>query len=77
MFSGVLMHVAMMQELRQGLEKMKFAINHKYMFKVSWLAFTAGFLQLTMTISITLLNYYVIIVGSESVIDVVKDFLAM
>ncbi len=75
--AGLMMHIAMINEIKEGFGKMKFALNHFWRFDLVSLAFLVGFLQATMVVLVTLLNYYVIIAKSLDVIDVAKDFLAM
>lgn len=75
--AGLMMHIAMMGELKEGMGKMKFALNHHWRFRFVGLAVTVGFLQSFMIVLVTCLNYYVIIAKSSTVIDVTKDFLAM
>mgnify|MGYP001626747553 CR=1 FL=1 len=75
--AGLMMHIAMINELKEGFGKMKFALNHFWRFDLVFLAFLVGFLQGIMVVGVTLLNYYVIIAKSHTVIDVAKDFLAM
>lgn len=77
LFAGILMHVAMLKEFKNSLSRMKYALNHKWLFRGYRLAFFAQFLQAIMVVFVTLLNYYVIIMGSPEVIDISKDFLAM
>ena len=71
------MHIAMMTELKEGLSKMKYCLNHHWRFELLTIAFFVGFFQAWMVVFVTLLNYYVIIGDSFSVIDVTKDFIAM
>lgn len=70
------MHVNMNEKMKQGMDKMKFAINHRWKFEYPGLAFFSAFLQVIVTCAVTLLSYSVI-VYSGSIIDIVKDFLAI
>ena len=63
-------------ELRQSMDKMKFALNHKWKFSSWYLAFFAGLCQFLITFAVTLINYFVIIFQNE-ILDIVKDFLAI
>ena len=56
---------------------MKYALNHSWRFRHAHLGFLVGLMQTVMIVTITLLNYFVIIVASNSILDVAKDFLAM
>ena len=70
------MHVAMTNELKEGMAKMKFPLNHDWRFSHPYTAYICGLLQTSMIVLVTMLNYLVIVI-SESTIDVAKDFLAM
>ena len=75
--SAIMMHVAMTNELKEGMAKMKFSLNHSWRFNHSKIAFLTGFLQTSEVVLVTLLNYYVIIAVSTTVIDIAKDFIAL
>ena len=76
LMAGMIMQVTMSQELKQGLEKMKFAINHPWKFDKVGVAFLAGFCQATTIMVVTFLNYFTII-DASSVIEIVMNFLAL
>lgn len=76
LMAGMIMQIKMSSELRQGLDKMKFAINHPWKFDKMKFAFIAGFCQVTNIIVVTFLNYFTII-DATTVIDVVMNFLAL
>lgn len=42
--AGIMMHVAMTTELKQGMAKMKYALNHYWRFSNYKIAFATGFL---------------------------------
>ena len=42
--AGVMMHIAMMNELEEGMSKIKFSLNHAWRIEVNWLAFLVGVL---------------------------------
>lgn len=70
------MHISMMQEIKQGMGKMKYALNHKWKF-VHWeLAFLSGFCQMFVVLFVTIISYSIIIFNDD-IIDIVKDFLAL
>ena len=75
--AGVMMHVKMLSEIKQGLQKMKYSMNHQWKFNYPWTAYIFGLFQVIMVACVTLLNYLVIILFSETVLDVAKDFMAM
>ena len=74
--AGMVMQVKMTKELKQGLDKMKFANNHSWKFKRPGFAFIAGLCQASIIMFVTLLNYYTII-DANTVKDVVMNFLAL
>lgn len=74
--TGIMMHVNMINEIIKGMSKMKFALNHPWLFKHVYWAITMGFAQAAITIIVTLINYAVI-ATSESIMECVMDFLAV
>ena len=76
LMAGMFMQIKMSKELKEGLDKMKYAINHSWKFQNERLAYLAGFFQSTTIIVVTILNYYTIIAATE-VIDIVMNFLAL
>lgn len=75
--AGIMMHVAMTSEIKQGIAKMKFVVNHIWRFEYPTVAFATGLGQTLMVVLVTLLNYIVITARAQTVIDVVIDFLAL
>ena len=43
--ASLILHIAMMEEVRRGLTKMKYAVNHPHMFDSWGMAFLAAVLQ--------------------------------
>ena len=74
--SGMIMHVLIDNEIKNGLTMMKYAINHHWKFRFHRVAVLIGFLQFSAMFLIALANYMVITI-SASVIDVAKDFTAL
>ena len=74
--TGIAMHVAITSEMSMGMNKMKFAINHKWKFSRWRYAYMAGLAQVIITVLVAVISYFVI-VFSTSIIDMVKDFLAL
>lgn len=74
--AGLFMQIFMSKELKEGLEKMKYVLNHSWKFDNVFWAFLAGFCQTTTIILVTMLNYYAIIANDE-VIEIVMNFLAL
>lgn len=75
--AGIMMHVAMITEMKEGMSKMKYALNHFWRFTNYKTAFMAGLLQTITIVLISILNYYVIIAKSFDAIDIAKDFIAL
>ena len=74
--TGIAMHVNMTNEINMGLNKMKFALNHKWKFSRWRYAYMAGLCQASITFLVTIISYFVLIF-SDNVLDIVKDFLAL
>ena len=74
--TGIIMHINMNKELQEGMNKMKFALNHKWKFSAWYLGFLSGFLQFNITLLVTLINYFVIVFEPD-ILGIVKDFLAI
>ena len=55
---------------------MKYAVNHRWKFSNYRLAFLPGFLQVIAMIIITGINYMVIMISND-VLDIAKDFTAL
>ena len=74
--AGMLMQMQINSEIYNGMEMMKYSLNHFWKFRRPKTAFMAGLLQVTVSIFITLINYFVIL-QSENVLDLAKDFTAL
>ena len=70
------MHISMTQEVKQGMAKMKYALNHKWKFRSWKFAYISGLMQSVMVIVVTIISYFVIIFNND-MIEIVKDFLAI
>ena len=73
---GIVLHVALSAELKQGLGMMKYAVNHHWKFYNYKLAFLAGLLQASMVIFVESINFLALLTNFE-VIGIVMDFLAL
>lgn len=73
---GMIMHMQCNEEIKNGMNMMKYSVNHYWKFSSYRMAFLAGFLQFLAMILITLINYNVITI-SDTVIDIAKDFTAL
>ena len=73
---GVVLHMALQDELKQGLDNMKYALNHEWRFENWKIAFFSGFLQTTVIVLIEFVNFLAILT-SFTTLDVVLNFLAL
>lgn len=74
--AGMLLQMTINQEVGGGLEMMKYAVNHSWKFKYPTIAFLTGLLQVVSHV-FTGSICYVVIIQSESVLDLAKDFTAL
>ena len=70
------MHVKMTVEIKAGMNKMKYALNHQWKFARWRYAYLSGFAQVIITVLIAIISYAVIIFDN-TVLDIVKDFVAL
>jgi len=70
------MQMYLNHEVSEAMNMMKYAINHPWKFKYPTFAFFIGFCQAFSTVLTALVCYFVI-VSSESVLDLAKDFTAL
>ena len=66
----------MMKDIKLGMGKMKYALNHSWKFESWGLAFLSGLCQMVMVLFTTIINYSIIIF-TDDIIEIVKDFLAI
>ena len=70
------MHVKMTKEIGDGMNKMKFAINHKWKFARWRYGYLAGLAQTLISYFVAILSYFLILFD-DTVLDVVLDFVAL
>ena len=70
------MHTKMTKEIGDGMNKMKYAINHKWKFSRWRYAFLSGLGQTLIGYLVAVISYFVIIFD-DTVLDIVKDFVAL
>ena len=63
-------------EIEQSFQLMKYALNHPWKFRVWSFAFGVGLMQMTMTLSVELVNI-VILNTNHSIMDIIMNFLAL
>lgn len=61
LMAGMFMQIMMSRELKEGLDKMKFAINHPWKFENIYFAFCSGLMQTITIVLVTIINYYTIL----------------
>ena len=74
--TGLAMHTKMTKEIGDGMNKMKYAINHKWKFSRWRYAFLSGLGQTLIGYLVAVISYFVIIFDT-TVLDIVKDFVAL
>ena len=73
---GVVLHMQLSDEFKNGMKNMKFVLNHPYRFDSPFIAFLAGFLQATSIAGIEVVNFFVILTSS-TFLEVVMNFMAL
>jgi hypothetical protein len=73
---GLVFHIYVQAEIKQGFKNMKFALNHPWKFERPILAFMVGLWQILVVTIIELINF-VLVVGSNTHMDIVLGFLAL
>lgn len=73
---GIVLHVSLSAELRQGMNLMKYAVNHPWKFEDYRVAFFSGFMQTNVVIIVELVNF-IALITNETVLDIVMNFLAL
>ena len=74
--SGLIMLMKMSEEIREGMDKMKYSLNHYWKFSWPGGAWLAGSIQVFMSMLVVVLNYYIIL-SNDDVIEIVMNFLAL
>jgi hypothetical protein len=73
---GIVLHMALQDELKQGLDNMKYSLNHTWRFENYKIAWLSGFLQATIIYIVESVNFLAILT-SFTVLDIVMNFLAL
>ena len=73
---GIVLHVSLSAELKQGLTMMKYAVNHRWKFINYKIAFMSGLMQASMIIFVEFINVMALLTNTQ-VIGIVMDFLAL
>ena len=71
---GIVLHVSLSAELRQGMNLMKYAVNHHWKFLDYRLAFLTGFLSVTISMLIEIATFYMLLFASLEFFEVLEKF---
>lgn len=74
--AGMIMQTMVDEEMQNGMKMMKYSVNHWWKFKHHRVAFTVGLLQFSALLAVALVNYIVVMI-SDSILDIAKDFTAL
>ena len=72
----MIMHIYVLDEIKNGMQMMKYSMNHWWKFKYPGYAFMSGLLQIIAMYFIALTNTYVTI-GETEIIEIIKDLMAL
>ena len=73
---GIVLHVSLSGEMKQGLINMKYAVNHSWKFvdyKIAWLL---GFMQAFNVLVVEFVNFSALLTNF-TIIDIIMNFLAL
>lgn len=76
MFCGLLLHLSLVDNVVQALDRMKFANNHSYLFSSMVSAVLLSFLQFVMVVWVEFSNLLVILTCFEP-INIMENFVAL
>ena len=74
--AALILHIWLSKDIKQGLDMMKFAVNHRYKFNKRHLAFFAGWLQFSVALSCEVIGYLELL-QATSPSDVLSNFLGI
>ena len=73
---GIVLHVSLSGELTQGLNNMKYSINHHWKFNNYKIAFLCGFMQAFNVFIVEFVNFTALLTNF-TIIDIIMNFLAL
>ena len=73
---AIFLHVYMVDEIKQGLNFMKHALNHPWKFRNWKVAFLIGFLQAMIIVLVETVNLAVLLTNN-TILDIIMNFLAL
>ena len=76
MFCALLMHLSLLDNVQASLERIKFSLNHSYLFKYKFQAVLVPFIQFCMVFFVETMNMLVILTYFEP-LNIVSNFVAL
>ena len=73
---GIVLHVSLSGEIKQGLVNMKYALNHPWKFNNYQVAWLCGFMQAFNVFVVESVNFAALLTNS-TIIDIIMNFLAL
>ena len=73
---GIVLHVSLSGEMKQGLINMKYAVNHPWKFVDYKIAWFCGFMQAFNVLVVELVNFSALLTNF-TIIDIIMNFLAL
>lgn len=71
----VLTHILLQEQMVQGVQMMKFAVNHRWKFRSYELAFSVGLMQVLMVFMVEVVTCLILIFASETLFDVIANYI--
>ena len=71
---GIVLHVSLSGEMKQGLINMKYAVNHPWKFVDFKLACLTGLLQVIAVVCTELATYYMLLFAADAMLDVLANY---
>ena len=73
---AIFLHIYMVDEIKQGLSFMKYAMNHPWKFRSWKMGYFVGFLQASVIILVETVNLAVLLTNN-TILDIIMNFLAL
>lgn len=73
---GIVLHIYLSGELQNGMDMMKYSVNHEWKFEDYKIAFLVGFLQSINVLIVECVNFAALLTNF-TIIDVIMNFLAL
>lgn len=75
-FCSLILHMALMDEMKRALDLMKYVINHEYRFEFASIAFSSGLAEVIMTLAVETVCIMVVCTA-EAPMGIVYNFLSL